>query len=106
MSRIVVSGYYGSKNAGDEAMLTAIIEALRAERRDIEITVMSGKPEITAEKHRVNSIHRFHPLQILKEMLRTDLLLSGGGSLAPIIANHRHRKQPYQPNNDHGEDRA
>ncbi|SRN32036.1 Uncharacterised protein [Shigella flexneri] len=32
--------------------------------------------------------------------------LSGGGSLAPIIANHRHRKQPYQPNNDHGEDRA
>ena len=89
MSKILISGYYGFSNAGDEAMLTAIIEALRAERRDIEITVMSGKPEITAEKHRVNSIHRFHPLQILKEMLRTDLLLSGGGSLLQDVTSRR-----------------
>ena len=50
MSKILISGYYGFSNAGDEAMLTAIIEALRAERKDVEITVMSGKPEITAEK--------------------------------------------------------
>ena len=28
MSNIVVSGYYGSKNAGDEAMLAAMIEVL------------------------------------------------------------------------------
>ena len=26
--RIVVSGYYGSKNAGDEAMLAAMLEVL------------------------------------------------------------------------------
>ena len=81
MSKILISGYYGFSNAGDEAMLTAIIEALRAERKDVEITVMSGKPEVTAKKHGVRSIHRFSPLQILKAMLHTDLLLSGGGSL-------------------------
>ena len=89
MSKILISGYYGFSNAGDEAMLTAIIEALRAERQDVEITVMSGKPEITAEKHGVNSIHRFNPLQIFKAMLSADLLLSGGGSLLQDVTSKR-----------------
>lgn len=89
MSKILISGYYGFSNAGDEAMLTAIIEALRAERKDVEITVMSGKPEVTAKKHGVRSIHRFSPLQILKAMLHTDLLLSGGGSLLQDVTSKR-----------------
>ncbi len=89
MSKILISGYYGFSNAGDEAMLTAIIGALRAERQDVEITVMSGKPEITAEKHGVNSIHRFNPLKIFKAMLSTDLLLSGGGSLLQDVTSKR-----------------
>ncbi|MGL5206146.1 MAG: polysaccharide pyruvyl transferase CsaB [Acidaminococcaceae bacterium] len=89
MSKILISGYYGFSNAGDEAMLTAIVEALRAERQDIEITVMSGKPEITAQKHSVKAIHRFQPLQIIKAMLGTDLLLSGGGSLLQDVTSRR-----------------
>ena len=89
MSKILISGYYGFSNAGDEAMLTAIIGALRAERQDVEITVMSGKPEITAEKHGVTSIHRFNPLQIFKAMLSADLLLSGGGSLLQDVTSKR-----------------
>ncbi|MGE4588602.1 MAG: polysaccharide pyruvyl transferase CsaB [Acidaminococcaceae bacterium] len=89
MIKILISGYYGFSNAGDEAMLSAIVEALRAKRQDIEITVMSGKPEITAEKHGVNSIHRFNPYQIFKTMLSADLLLSGGGSLLQDVTSKR-----------------
>ena len=89
MSKILISGYYGFSNAGDEAMLTAIIEALRAERRDVEITVLSGKPEITAEKHGVRSIHRFSGWSIFKAMLDTDLLLSGGGSLLQDVTSKK-----------------
>ena len=35
MSNIVISGYYGFGNAGDEAMLCAIIDAIRDVEGDI-----------------------------------------------------------------------
>ena len=43
MSKILISGYYGFANAGDEAMLTAIIESLRQVEKNVELTVLSGK---------------------------------------------------------------
>ena len=45
MSKILISGYYGFANAGDEAMLTAIIESLRQVEKNVELTVLSGNPE-------------------------------------------------------------
>ena len=47
MSKILISGYYGFANAGDEAMLTAIIESLRQVEKNVELTVLSGNPEDT-----------------------------------------------------------
>ena len=44
MSKIVISGYYGFANAGDEAMLTAIIKALRSTEKSVDLTVLSGNP--------------------------------------------------------------
>ena len=41
MSKILISGYYGFANAGDEAMLTAIIESLRQVEKNVELTVLS-----------------------------------------------------------------
>ena len=89
MSKILISGYYGFSNAGDEAMLTAIIKALRDKAGDVEITVLSGKPEITATKHEVASVHRFNCFGVLLAMLSTDLLLSGGGSLLQDVTSKR-----------------
>ncbi len=40
--KIVISGYYGFNNAGDEAMLSAIIQSLRSTFDTPEITVISG----------------------------------------------------------------
>ena len=53
MSKILLSGYYGFANAGDEAMLTAIITGLRREVPSVEITVLSSNPAMTAEKYKV-----------------------------------------------------
>lgn len=89
MSKIVISGYYGFANAGDEAMLTAIIKALRGREPTAELTVISGAPAVTAARHRVASIHRFDIFRILAAIAGCDLLLSGGGSLLQDVTSKR-----------------
>ena len=89
MSRILISGYYGLSNAGDEAMLTAIVNSLRQNDKNIEITVLSGNPNETALRHRVEAVHRFNPLSVLHEMLKSDLIISGGGSLLQDVTSKR-----------------
>ncbi len=89
MSKIVISGYYGFANAGDEAMLTAIIKALRRTEKSVALTVISGRPELTAARYRVSSIHRFNFWKILLSLRSCDLLLSGGGSLLQDVTSKR-----------------
>ena len=62
---------------------------MRQEQPNVDITVISGKPEITAHKHAVHSIHRFDGWNILRAMLKTDLVLSGGGSLLQDVTSKR-----------------
>lgn len=89
MSKIVISGYYGFANAGDEAMLTAIIKALRSTENSVGLTVISGNPQVTAARYSVTSIHRFNPWEILTALRSCDLLLSGGGSLLQDVTSKR-----------------
>lgn len=89
MSKIVMSGYYGFSNAGDEALLTAILAALRKIEPDSDITVISGNPAETRHKHKVHSLYRFAGLSIWKALGQTDLLISGGGSLLQDVTSKR-----------------
>ena len=89
MSKIVISGYYGFANAGDEAMLNAIVTSLRNTDKAVDLTVISGNPNITAAKHKVASIHRFSPLKIYSALSSCDLLLSGGGSLLQDVTSKK-----------------
>lgn len=87
--KIVISGYYGFNNAGDEAMLYAILRSLRALYPKADITVISGKPDETAKTFNVHGIPRFGGFSILKSLLRCDLLISGGGSLLQDVTSSR-----------------
>jgi polysaccharide pyruvyl transferase CsaB len=89
MSKIVISGYYGFANAGDEAMLTAIVKSLRKAEESVDLTVISGNPHNTSTKHLVNSIHRFAPWEIYSALANCDLLLSGGGSLLQDVTSKK-----------------
>lgn len=41
MIRILISGYYGFNNIGDESILRAVVDNLRGRLENIEITVLS-----------------------------------------------------------------
>ena len=89
--RIVISGYYGSKNAGDEAMLAAMIEVFRRLNDNVHITVISAAPEDTlARHHGVDAAVGFmNPAGIIKAITAADILLSGGGSLLQNVTSGR-----------------
>ncbi|WLR50616.1 polysaccharide pyruvyl transferase CsaB [Bacillus tianshenii] len=78
---VVLSGYYGFHNVGDEAILLSIIEALRKERPGIGITVLSNDPEYTKETYSVNAVNRWSMGDVLQALRSSDGLISGGGSL-------------------------
>ena len=88
-TKIVSSGYYGFANAGDEAMLSAIVGSLLALLPDAEITVITGNPAATAKSHGVKTVHRFNVFAIISALSRCDLLISGGGSLLQDVTSSR-----------------
>ena len=89
MSRIVVSGYYGSKNAGDEAMLAAMLEVLSDLDPKLHITVISADPEDTRQRHGVDAVSWLSMPDIFRALRRADLLISGGGSLLQNVTSRR-----------------
>ena len=89
MNKLVISGYYGFGNAGDEAMLSAMVGALRALDPQVQITVLSGNPEDTRKRHEVFSVHRLNVWGIARAIGDSDLLISGGGSLLQDVTSGR-----------------
>jgi len=79
--KVVMSGYYGFSNAGDEAILAAVHDAIKRAVPDCEITVLSGAPAATAETYGCRAVHRFNPFSVWNAVRKCDLLVSGGGSL-------------------------
>ncbi|HWR31468.1 MAG TPA: polysaccharide pyruvyl transferase CsaB [Negativicutes bacterium] len=89
MNKLVISGYYGFGNAGDEAMLSAMVGALRAIDSQIQITVISGNPDDTRKQYGVLAVHRLNLWGIACAIFKSDLLISGGGSLLQDVTSGR-----------------
>ena len=87
--KVLISGYYGFYNIGDEAILKSIIEALRNEDPSINIVVLSNDVEYTKSTYKVNAINRWKLNYIYKELLTCDGLISGGGSLFQDVTSSR-----------------
>ena len=79
--KVLIVGYYGFENAGDEAILWAIVSDLRTRRPDISITVVSGNPAKTAEKHGVSAISWHDGFAVFDAVSEADLTIVGGGGL-------------------------
>ncbi len=75
---VLISGYYGFGNAGDDALLRAITDGLFA-RGVTRIAALSKKGAPVAEG--VRPVSRFNPFAVHRAIRGARLLLSGGGSL-------------------------
>jgi len=89
MRRIVISGYYGLGNVGDEAVLAGMLSSLRILDEGIEPVVLSGDPSATTAAHGVSSVDRYSPAAVVKSLREADLLISGGGSLLQDVTSLR-----------------
>jgi len=78
---VLISGYYGFGNNGDDAVLKSIVDNLKAERPDVKIVVLSKNPPQTEQEYGVNSIFRFNFWRVRSYLRNTKLLITGGGTL-------------------------
>lgn len=78
---VVISGYYGYRNMGDDSLLSVIIEQLRRERPGVKITALTGDPRKMELRFGVKCVHRYNPIAVYRTLKHAKLLLSGGGSL-------------------------
>ena len=77
---MMLCGYYGFGNSGDEALLTAVMASVRKYKPDTKFVVLSKKPAETMLRHQVDAINRYNP-RIAGVMKRTKLFAYGGGSI-------------------------
>ena len=78
---ILISGYYGFKNNGDDALLTAIIEDINRHKESPNIVVLSADPKETIKNYNIKAINRFNIFDIIRHMKKAEILISGGGTL-------------------------
>ncbi|MGV3526145.1 MAG: polysaccharide pyruvyl transferase CsaB [Candidatus Sericytochromatia bacterium] len=79
MKHVLVSGYYGFHNAGDEAILSAFCQLFGA--HDVGVRALVADPEHTLQGCIFDAVPRLHLPQIIDAMRHSELFISGGGGL-------------------------
>ena len=77
----IISGYYGFRNIGDDALLMSIIKDLKEFKPDIKLLILSKIPAGTSRDFQVASISRINMLRIFQAMKISKVFIYGGGNL-------------------------
>ncbi len=84
---IMLCGYFGARNAGDDATLEAVMKALPPLPKGMKFSVPAVKKDALPEG--VNAIGRYNYFKIKKELSRTRLFVLCGGSLMQNSTSNR-----------------
>ena len=79
--KLLLAGYFGSCNIGDEAILLSAVSAIKIDHPSADITVLSAAPSETSDIYGVGSIHKYSFLRIIGEMKKSDALVFAGGGI-------------------------
>ena len=86
---VVICGAYGRGNAGDDAILEAILQEMRDIDPDMPMTVISKDPRSTRLTYRVRSVSRMNIPAWRGAGKRAKLYIIGGGSLIQDVTSRR-----------------
>lgn len=87
---VLISGYYGFGNLGDEAILQALVsDLISLGVKRSEIVVLSIDPKRTEAEHGVRALPRYNLKKIWQALGSARLLVSGGGSLLQDVTSKR-----------------
>ncbi|QZA32412.1 polysaccharide pyruvyl transferase CsaB [Hydrogenibacillus sp. N12] len=78
---VLIVGYYGFHNAGDDAVLFGILQALKTKFPGLQATVLSNAPEETARTFGIRAVNRWRPGPIIRAIRAADFVVVGGGTL-------------------------
>ncbi len=79
--RILVHGFYGAGNLGDEAILASIIHLFRQRLKHADLMVVSQDPTATQRLHPVRAVHRHDLHGQSAAISQAHLVIFGGGGL-------------------------
>ncbi len=86
---IMICGAYGRGNAGDDAILEAIVQEMRALDPERTICVMSRRPQETRLTYRTGAVYTFNIFSILRRFRHAALYINGGGTLMQDVTSTR-----------------
>ena len=87
--KFLLNGYFGFDNAGDEAVLAAMLADLRALKPDATFIATSGNAAQTTKNHGCEAIGRQNPRELFAAISNCDVFISGGGSLVQDVTSFR-----------------
>lgn len=79
--QVIVSGYYGAGNAGDEMILQSLIEAIEAGDSAAQVSVAAESPETAERLHGRQSFNRKSLAESLQAARTASTVVLGGGGL-------------------------
>lgn|SRR5581483_5505541 len=79
--RVLLSGYYGFGNLGDEALLEVIAGRIRSRFPATTLEVLSATPGLTMRRYGIDAVQRWDWRAVRAAIARADVVLSGGGGL-------------------------
>jgi polysaccharide pyruvyl transferase CsaB len=95
--KIVISGFYGAENTGDEAILSSIVSSIKEKYPDSEFIIFSVNASYTTKIHKLKAVFRpcfnrkfFQTdfLSIYSSIKNSDLVIIGGGGILQDVHNY------------------
>ncbi len=89
MKKVLLSGYYGFNNSGDDAILTSIVSDIQELSGEVDIKVLTKDKERTRKQVGLPGVDRFSIREVWHALGETDVFVSGGGSLLQDVTSSR-----------------